>query len=62
MTTTNDNPLHHPRYPRSNKYDPKWVIDNQMGPNALWLIEALTEVIQIDPGMRVCSTLVVAPP
>ena len=53
MTIPNSNPLQHPRYPRSNTYDPQWVLANQMGPNALWLIEALTEVIQITPGMRV---------
>jgi hypothetical protein len=32
--------LHRSRYVRSNKYEPGWVIDNQMGPNALWLIGA----------------------
>ena len=53
MTIPNGNPLHHPRYPRSNSYDPQWVLDNQMGPNALWLIEALTDVMQIEEGMRV---------
>ncbi len=53
MTNTSSNPLHHPRYVRSNNYDPQWVLDNQMGPNPLWLIEALTEAIEIKPGMRV---------
>jgi SAM-dependent methyltransferase len=53
VTIPNSNPLHHPRYPRSNSYDPQWVLDNQMGPNALWLIEALTDVMQIAEGMRV---------
>jgi cyclopropane fatty-acyl-phospholipid synthase-like methyltransferase len=53
VTIPNNNPLHNPRYPRSNNYDPQWILDNQMGPNALWLIEALTEVIQIKPCMRV---------
>ncbi len=38
---------------RSNNYDPQWVLDNQTGPNPLWLIEALTEVIDTKPGMRV---------
>ncbi len=52
-TPVTSNPLHHPRYPRSNAYDAQWVFDNQMGPNALWLIEALTEVIPIEAGMRV---------
>jgi cyclopropane fatty-acyl-phospholipid synthase-like methyltransferase len=47
------NPLHNARYPRSNNYDPNWVFENQMGPNALWLMEALVEVLPIEPGMRV---------
>jgi SAM-dependent methyltransferase len=47
------NPLHNPRYPRSNNYDPAWVFENQMGPNALWLMEALVDALPIEPGMRV---------
>jgi SAM-dependent methyltransferase len=47
------NPLWHARYSRSNSYDPKWIFDNQMGPHALWLMEALTEVMAIEAGMRV---------
>jgi SAM-dependent methyltransferase len=45
--------LRHHRYLRSNEYAPEWVIENQMGPHALWLLEALTEVLPIEPGMRV---------
>lgn len=45
--------LHHPRYVRSNNYDPAWITKNQMGPNALWLTESLTEVMPIEPGMKV---------
>lgn len=45
--------LHHPRYRRSNRYDPDWVIANQMGPNALWLLESLTEVLPVEEGTRV---------
>lgn len=45
--------IRHPAYPRANGYDPRWVIDNQMGPNALWLMEALTQVMSIEPGMKV---------
>ena len=45
--------LHHPRYVRSNGYDPDWVTTNQMGPNALWLTESLTEVMPIEAGMKV---------
>ena len=36
-------PFFHERYTRSNGYDPDWVIENQMGPNALWLLESLIE-------------------
>lgn len=45
--------LQHQRYLRSNTYEPSWVIENQMGPNALWLTEALTEIMPIEPGMKV---------
>jgi SAM-dependent methyltransferase len=45
--------LRHPRYVRSNGYDPAWVVENQMGPHALWLTESLTEVLPISAGMRV---------
>jgi cyclopropane fatty-acyl-phospholipid synthase-like methyltransferase len=48
-----DNPLFHPRHPRSNAYDPDWVFENQMGPHALWLLESLVEVLPIKPGARV---------
>lgn len=41
------------RFPRSNKYDPMWAIENQMGPNALWLMEWLCEKMDFKPGMRV---------
>jgi SAM-dependent methyltransferase len=57
-----DKRLRHPRYRRSNRYDPQWVLDNQMGPNPLWLIEALTEELILAPGMRVldlgCGTAI----
>ncbi|MFZ4156191.1 SAM-dependent methyltransferase [Streptomyces pseudogriseolus] len=45
-----------PRYPRSGAYDPQWTIDNQMGPNALWLLEWLAPALGLDtlrPGARV---------
>lgn len=40
-------------YPRSAKYKPAWVLENQMGPNVLWLTEALAQVMDLQPGMRV---------
>jgi cyclopropane fatty-acyl-phospholipid synthase-like methyltransferase len=42
-----------PEFPRSAKYDPGWMMDNQMGPNALWLMEWLCEALSLAPGMRV---------
>ena len=45
--------LHQERYPRSSTYDPRWVLENEMGPNALWLTEWLgvTAGGIIVPGM-----------
>lgn len=40
-------------FPRSGSYDPDWILDNQMGPNALWLVEWLIQVLPLKPGMRV---------
>ena len=40
-------------YPRSQKYDMEWMAQNSMGPNAIWLTEALTDVMTLEPGMRV---------
>ncbi len=53
MGDDNRDLLDHPRYPRSNAYDPNWVISNQMGPNPLWLVEELTRHLAIEPGMSV---------
>ncbi len=41
------------QYPRSEKYDKKWVSENWMGPNPLWLLEELCEHIDLTPGMKV---------
>lgn len=43
----------HDVYPRSNAYDPDWVIANEMGPNALWLTEWLCRAMDLQAGMRV---------
>jgi cyclopropane fatty-acyl-phospholipid synthase-like methyltransferase len=40
-------------YPRSSDYDPEWVLQNHMGPNALWLAESLCEVVKLRPHARV---------
>ncbi|MEK7469619.1 MAG: methyltransferase domain-containing protein [Planctomycetota bacterium] len=45
--------LANPAFPRASKYDPAWILANEMGPNALWLAEWLTEVMALRPGMRV---------
>lgn len=41
------------RYPRAATYDPEWTLENLMGPNILWLAEAVTQVMDLRPGMRV---------
>jgi cyclopropane fatty-acyl-phospholipid synthase-like methyltransferase len=45
--------LKKPEFPRSARYDPDWMMDNQMGPNGLWLMEWLCEPLDLKPGMRV---------
>ncbi|RJP68693.1 MAG: methyltransferase domain-containing protein [Candidatus Abyssobacteria bacterium SURF_17] len=45
--------LYRPEFPRSDSYDPEWVMDNQMGPNALWLLEWLCASLDLKPDMRV---------
>jgi cyclopropane fatty-acyl-phospholipid synthase-like methyltransferase len=40
-------------FPRSASYDPEWTLENLMGPNVLWLTEALCQVVALEPGMRV---------
>lgn len=41
------------QFPRSASYEQEWVFENQMGPNVLWLTEALTQVMKLKPGTRV---------
>jgi cyclopropane fatty-acyl-phospholipid synthase-like methyltransferase len=41
------------RYPRSSRYDPRWLLDLDMGPNPLWLLEDLAPDLGLRPGMRV---------
>lgn len=40
-------------FPRSAAYDQDWMLENQMGPNALWLLEWLCEALPLESGMRV---------
>jgi cyclopropane fatty-acyl-phospholipid synthase-like methyltransferase len=39
--------------PRSAAYEPRWAIENTMGPNVLWLTEWLCQAMDLRPGMRV---------
>lgn len=45
--------INRPEFPRSSRYDPDWMMDNQMGPNAVWLAEWLLEALDLKAGMRV---------
>lgn len=45
--------MHHDRFPRASAYDPTWIWTNHMGPNVLWLTDALTHGLDLQPGMRV---------
>jgi SAM-dependent methyltransferase len=45
--------LARPEFPRASQYDAGWVIENQMGLNALWLTEWLCQGMDLNPGMRV---------
>jgi SAM-dependent methyltransferase len=45
--------LTRPELPRSAAYEPEWMLENLMGPNAVWLMEGLTEAMSLRPGMRV---------
>ncbi|MFN3233659.1 MAG: SAM-dependent methyltransferase [Alphaproteobacteria bacterium] len=42
-----------PAFPRAATYDPDWVLDNEMGPNVLWLTEWAMGDFPLKPGMRV---------
>jgi cyclopropane fatty-acyl-phospholipid synthase-like methyltransferase len=42
-----------PCFPRASRYDGRFVVDNLMGPNVLWLTEYLCEALALKPGMRV---------
>ncbi|MEV5748327.1 methyltransferase domain-containing protein [Actinoallomurus sp. NPDC052308] len=54
MLVTNLNDLIRPdRYPRSSRYEPAWLLDLDMGPNPLWLLEDLARNLDLRPGMRI---------
>ena len=41
------------QFPLSSKYDPEWMIRNEMGPSSVWLAEYLAQAMDLKPGMRV---------
>lgn len=45
--------LRNERYPRSARYSARWMVDGAMGPNPVWLAEALTEIMPLTAGMRI---------
>ena len=48
-----DSLMEKPGFPRSSRYESSWIIENQMGPNALGLMEWLCEKLPLREGMRV---------
>jgi cyclopropane fatty-acyl-phospholipid synthase-like methyltransferase len=45
--------LNRPEFPLSARYDADWMLENQMGPNAVWLVEWLMSAMPLERGMRV---------
>jgi cyclopropane fatty-acyl-phospholipid synthase-like methyltransferase len=41
------------KYPLAAKYDPEWVFENKMGCQCLWLVESLSRIMELKPGMRI---------
>jgi cyclopropane fatty-acyl-phospholipid synthase-like methyltransferase len=47
-------PTVHERFPRASSYNPDWIRASASGgANSLWLVEWLTEALELRPGMRV---------
>lgn len=40
-------------YPLAAKYDPEWIYENRNGGQCLWLVEGLSRIMTLTPGMRV---------
>jgi SAM-dependent methyltransferase len=45
--------LRRDEYPRSNAYDAEWLLNSEMGPHPLWMLEDLARDLDLRPGMRV---------
>jgi hypothetical protein len=43
------------RYPLSSRYDPRWVIALEMGPQPLWQLEDILPALALEPGSRVAG-------
>src|SRR5829696_8464635 len=41
------------RFPLSSRYDPRWLLDLDMGPHPLWQLEEILPALRLRPGMRV---------
>ena len=41
------------RFPLSSRYDPRWLLDLDMGPHPLWQLEEILPALGLRPGMRV---------
>ena len=41
------------QFPRAARYDPEWMVQNEMGPSSLWLMEFLSDNMTLKPGMKV---------
>jgi SAM-dependent methyltransferase len=41
------------RYPLSSRYDPRWLLDLDMGPHPLWQLEDILPALALRPEMRV---------
>lgn len=43
----------HPEFPRASAYDPEWLLELDMGPHPLWLLEDLARDVDLRPGQRI---------
>lgn len=41
------------KYPLAAKYDPKWIYDHKDGGHCLWLVESLSRILTLTPGMKI---------
>ncbi len=41
------------KFPKSSQYDLEWMAKHEMGPNAVWLTEFLSEKMDINKNMRI---------